>query len=183
MMLVPPSQPHHSTPRACACGGERQVPWRGRRLVRAPQCCGVPRAGRGPASAMPVLRYNATHQVRACCPAGAARQSRHSMRRNPMSARVFIQTMITLASASFGLVAALAWNEAIKATIQRVFGTSDSLAGLIYVCDSRHGAGGGGVDVAGTDGHPDWWRRRDYARGGRLSVRCAQHRRWCLPWS
>jgi hypothetical protein len=47
-----------------------------------------------------------------------------------MSARVFIQTMITLASASFGLVAALAWNEAIKATIQRVFGTSDSLAGL-----------------------------------------------------
>ena len=47
-----------------------------------------------------------------------------------MSARVFIQTMITLASASLGLVAALAWNEAIKATIQWVFGTSDSLAGL-----------------------------------------------------
>ena len=47
-----------------------------------------------------------------------------------MSARVFIQTMITLASASFGLVAALAWNEAIKAIIQRVFGTGDSLAGL-----------------------------------------------------
>jgi hypothetical protein len=42
---------------------------------------------------------------------------------------MFIQTMITLASASLGLVAALAWNEAIKATIQRVFGTSDSLAG------------------------------------------------------
>jgi hypothetical protein len=44
--------------------------------------------------------------------------------------RAFLQTMITLASASLGLVAALAWNEAIKATIVRVFGTGDSLAGL-----------------------------------------------------
>jgi hypothetical protein len=38
--------------------------------------------------------------------------------------------MITLASASLGLVAALAWNEAIQATIKVVFGTEDSLAGL-----------------------------------------------------
>lgn len=38
--------------------------------------------------------------------------------------------MITLASASLGLVAALAWNEAIKATITQIFGTSESLAGL-----------------------------------------------------
>jgi len=45
-------------------------------------------------------------------------------------ARIFIQTMITLASASLGLVAALAWNEAIQATIKVVFGTEDSLAGL-----------------------------------------------------
>jgi hypothetical protein len=44
--------------------------------------------------------------------------------------RVMFQTMITLASASLGLVAALAWNEAIKATIKQVFGTSESLAGL-----------------------------------------------------
>ncbi|HEV2705938.1 MAG TPA: DUF5654 family protein [Pyrinomonadaceae bacterium] len=44
--------------------------------------------------------------------------------------RVFIQTMITLASASLGLVAALAWNEAIKATIKKVFETDESLAGL-----------------------------------------------------
>jgi len=44
--------------------------------------------------------------------------------------RIMLQTMITLASASLGLVAALAWNEAIKATIQRIFGTDDSLAGL-----------------------------------------------------
>jgi hypothetical protein len=44
--------------------------------------------------------------------------------------RIMIQTMITLASASLGLVAALAWNEAIKATIKVVFGADDSLAGL-----------------------------------------------------
>ena len=44
--------------------------------------------------------------------------------------RVFIQTMITLAAASLGLVAALAWNEAIKATIRQVLGEDDSLVGL-----------------------------------------------------
>ena len=43
--------------------------------------------------------------------------------------RAFIQTMIALASASFGLVAALAWNEAIKATLAKL-GLSDDLAGL-----------------------------------------------------
>ena len=43
--------------------------------------------------------------------------------------RAFVQTMIALASASFGLVAALAWNEAIKATLA-VLGLGDSLAGL-----------------------------------------------------
>ncbi len=46
-----------------------------------------------------------------------------------MSPRVFVQTMITLASASLGLVAALAWNEAIKATLE-MLGLGDSLAGL-----------------------------------------------------
>jgi hypothetical protein len=46
------------------------------------------------------------------------------------NARVLIQTMITLASASLGLVAALAWNEAIKETIKQVLGTGESLAGL-----------------------------------------------------
>ena len=44
--------------------------------------------------------------------------------------RVFIQTMITLASASLGLVAALAWNEAIKATIKKALGDADGLSGL-----------------------------------------------------
>ncbi len=46
-----------------------------------------------------------------------------------MDPRAMIQTMIALASASFGLVAALAWNEAIKATLS-LLGLSDSLAGL-----------------------------------------------------
>jgi hypothetical protein len=44
--------------------------------------------------------------------------------------RVILQTMITLAAASLGLVAALAWNEAIKALIKSVLGEGDSLAGL-----------------------------------------------------
>ncbi|HLM54901.1 MAG TPA: DUF5654 family protein [Pyrinomonadaceae bacterium] len=44
--------------------------------------------------------------------------------------RVFLQTMITLASASLGLVAALAWNEAIRETILRVFGKDEGLVGL-----------------------------------------------------
>jgi len=38
--------------------------------------------------------------------------------------------MITLASASLGLVAALAWNEAIKAIIKEVLQTGESVAGL-----------------------------------------------------
>ena len=46
-----------------------------------------------------------------------------------MNPRVFIQTMIALASASLGLVAALAWNEAIKATLAKL-GLSDDLIGL-----------------------------------------------------
>jgi len=46
-----------------------------------------------------------------------------------MNPRVFIQTMIALASAAFGLVAALAWNEAIKATLAKL-GLGDDLAGL-----------------------------------------------------
>ncbi len=46
-----------------------------------------------------------------------------------MDPKAFIQTMIALASASLGLVAALAWNEAIKATL-KLLNLSDSLAGL-----------------------------------------------------
>ena len=47
-----------------------------------------------------------------------------------MNARIFLQTMITLASASLGLIAALAWNEAIKATIVLIFGERAGLIGL-----------------------------------------------------
>lgn len=43
--------------------------------------------------------------------------------------RAMVQTMITLASASLGLVAALAWNEAIKATLTKL-GLGEDLAGL-----------------------------------------------------
>ena len=47
-----------------------------------------------------------------------------------MNSRVFLQTMIALASAAFGIVAALAWNEAIQATIQEIMGPDESLTGL-----------------------------------------------------
>jgi hypothetical protein len=43
--------------------------------------------------------------------------------------RAMIQTMISLASASLGLVAALAWNEAIKALLAELH-LGDNLAGL-----------------------------------------------------
>ena len=46
--------------------------------------------------------------------------------------RAMVQTMISLASASLGLVAALAWNEAIKATLAKL-GLGEELAGL-YTC-------------------------------------------------
>ncbi len=44
--------------------------------------------------------------------------------------RVLLQTMITLASAAFGLIVALAWNEAIKELMERVLGKADDLTGL-----------------------------------------------------
>lgn len=43
--------------------------------------------------------------------------------------RAMVQTMISLASASLGLVAALAWNEAIKTTLAQL-GLEEDLAGL-----------------------------------------------------
>lgn len=41
-----------------------------------------------------------------------------------------LRTMIALATGSLGFVAALAWNDAIKALIQKVLGSDDSLSGL-----------------------------------------------------
>jgi len=44
------------------------------------------------------------------------------------TAKMVLQSMITLASAALGLVAALAWNDAIKETIARVMKSDNSLA-------------------------------------------------------
>ncbi len=41
-------------------------------------------------------------------------------------AKMMVQTMITLASASLGLVAALAWNDAIKTLIEKTLKLGDS---------------------------------------------------------
>ena len=42
-----------------------------------------------------------------------------------------IEKMAALATAAFGLVAALAWNEAIQAIFRKVFGTADSIAAMV----------------------------------------------------
>lgn len=42
----------------------------------------------------------------------------------------YIQTMISLASAAFGVVAALAWNGAITALVKQVFGTGGEIVSL-----------------------------------------------------
>jgi hypothetical protein len=44
--------------------------------------------------------------------------------------RNVVQTIITLASASLGLIAALAWNEAIRATMKKILGPEDSIPAL-----------------------------------------------------
>ena len=41
-----------------------------------------------------------------------------------------IEKMAALMTAAFGLVAALAWNDAIKALFQEVFGAPDQLAAM-----------------------------------------------------
>ena len=45
---------------------------------------------------------------------------------------VYVQTMISLASAAFGVVAALAWNSAITALVKQIFGTGGEIA-LLFV--------------------------------------------------
>jgi hypothetical protein len=42
----------------------------------------------------------------------------------------YLQTMIALASAAFGVVAALAWNGAITALFKQIFGASAEIVGL-----------------------------------------------------
>ena len=42
----------------------------------------------------------------------------------------YLQTMIALASAAFGVVAALAWNSAITALVRQIFGTGGQIISL-----------------------------------------------------
>jgi Flp pilus assembly pilin Flp len=42
--------------------------------------------------------------------------------------RMILQSMIALSSAALGLVAALAWNDAIKETIKQILGEDERLA-------------------------------------------------------
>jgi hypothetical protein len=42
----------------------------------------------------------------------------------------YLQTMISLASAAFGVVAALAWNSAITALVKQIFGTGGQIVTL-----------------------------------------------------
>ena len=43
---------------------------------------------------------------------------------------VYMQTMISLASAAFGVVAALAWNSAITALVRQIFGSGAQVISL-----------------------------------------------------
>jgi len=43
---------------------------------------------------------------------------------------VYLQTMIALSSAAFGVVAALAWNSAITALVKQIFGTDAQTVSL-----------------------------------------------------
>ena len=42
-----------------------------------------------------------------------------------------IEKMAALATAAFGLVAALAWNDAIQAIFRKIFGTADSISAMV----------------------------------------------------
>ena len=44
---------------------------------------------------------------------------------------VIVDKMSALITAAFGLVAALAWNEAIKAIFKEIFGTSETIAPML----------------------------------------------------
>jgi uncharacterized membrane protein YidH (DUF202 family) len=44
---------------------------------------------------------------------------------------LIVDKMSTLITAAFGLVAALAWNEAIKAIFKEIFGTAESIVPML----------------------------------------------------
>ncbi len=47
-----------------------------------------------------------------------------------MKGREYVKTMIQLSTTAFGLVAALAWNEAIKTLFAEIFGTHSGIISL-----------------------------------------------------
>lgn len=47
-----------------------------------------------------------------------------------MVAKTVMKTIITLVTTAFGLVAGLAWNDAIQKLIESVMGAGDALSGL-----------------------------------------------------
>jgi len=49
---------------------------------------------------------------------------------NPKFKVQLLEAMSTLIIGAFGLVAALAWNEAIKAAVAAVFGSADDMLGM-----------------------------------------------------
>jgi len=51
-------------------------------------------------------------------------------RRYVSNRSVYLQTMISLASAAFGVVAALAWNSAITALVRQIFGSGAQVISL-----------------------------------------------------
>ena len=51
--------------------------------------------------------------------------------KEPAMKIVIVDKMSALITAAFGLVAALAWNEAIKAIFKEIFGSADSVAPLL----------------------------------------------------
>ncbi|MCD9188974.1 MAG: DUF5654 family protein [Pyrinomonadaceae bacterium] len=50
------------------------------------------------------------------------------MTKSVETTKMILQSMIALASAALGLVAALAWNDAIKETMKQLLGEDDSLS-------------------------------------------------------
>lgn len=51
--------------------------------------------------------------------------------KEPTMKIVIVDKMSALITAAFGLVAALAWNEAIKAIFKEIFGSADSIVPLL----------------------------------------------------
>lgn len=47
-----------------------------------------------------------------------------------MIGKEYLKTMLQLATTAFGLVAALAWNEAIKSLFKEIFGKTSNIVGL-----------------------------------------------------